>query len=85
MKNVEIKYLYKTNFIDKLENFPLLKINLKFFRILNALLNKLKNKIYKNNLSKINWQNEVGKKFFNSHTPLIFTLIHNDVLPVPPI
>ena len=78
MKNVEIKYLYKTNFIDKLENFPLLKINLKFFRILNALLNKLKNKIYKNDLSKINWQNEVGKKFFNSHTPLIFNLIHNE-------
>lgn len=78
MKNVEIKYLYKTNFIDKLENFPLLKINLKFFKILNSLLNKLKNKIYKNNLSKINWQNKVGKKFFNSHTPLIFTLIHNE-------
>ncbi len=78
MKNVEITYLYKTNFIDKLKNFPLFKINLKFFRILNSLLDKLKNKTSKIELSKINWQNELGKNFFNSKTPLIFTLIHNE-------
>ena len=78
MKNVEITYLFKKNFIDTLKNFPLFKINLKLFKILNSFLNKSKNKSSKIALSKINWQDEVGKNFLNSNTPLIFTAIHNE-------
>ncbi len=78
MKNVEITYLFKKNFIDELKNFPLFKINLKLFKILASFLDKLKNKSSKISISKINWQNEVGKNFFDSNTPLIFTVIHNE-------
>ena len=78
MKNVKIVYLDKKNYIDTLKSFLLSISNSKLVKIFNSALDKFKNKFLKTHLSKINWRNELGEKFLNSKTPLIFTVIHND-------
>ena len=78
MKNIEITYLDNQNYIDSLKNFLLSISNSKLIRIISLVLDKFKNKFLKIKLSKINWKNEVGEKFLNSNTPIIFTVINND-------
>ena len=76
LKNVELVFLYKENFSDKVKQFLVTESNSKITKIFNRILNKFYIKFKKIKKRSIDWRSNLGQEFIKSNTPLIFTL-HN--------
>lgn len=77
LKNVELRFLYKENFLDKILKFFIPKNNLNSSNIFNRVITKVVYKLSKLKKTSIEWKKELGSEFVNSETPIIFTL-HQD-------
>lgn len=77
LKNVELIFLRKDNFLDKAKQLLTSKGNSIFAKFFNRLISKLYNKLSEIKKINIDWKSELGHEFINSNIPLIFTLHQN--------
>ena len=77
LRNIDLKFLYKDDFLVKLKKLIKLNINYKLFRTYNNLIDKLYNKLLKIRQKKIDLEKKLGENFLKSEFPLIITLHSN--------
>tara|TARA_Y100000768_G_scaffold63599_1_gene43729 strand:- start:31981 stop:33276 length:1296 start_codon:yes stop_codon:yes gene_type:complete len=75
LKNIDVKFLYKNNFIYKLKNIFETKYN---FFILNKFFKFFYLKYLEAKINKCNFKDLLGDFFLKSKCPLIITLHNND-------
>lgn len=79
LKNVDLEFLYKDNFLIKIKQLLELKNKSKLAKLFNSLTNKFYSKLLKVRQKNFNLDNKLGEIFLNSEFPLIITLHSNDV------
>ena len=77
LKNVEIEFLYKDDFLFKIKRFLEFKSNSIIANYLNEMINKLYIKYLNSQQKNYDLVNKVGKVFIKSRSPLIITLHKN--------
>ena len=78
LKNVDLEFLYKDNFLIKIKQLLELKNKSKLAKLFNSLTNKFYSKLLKVRQKNFNLDNKLGEIFLNSELPLIITLHSND-------
>ena len=77
LKNVNLEFLYKDNFLVKIKQLLELKNNSKLANIFNSLINKFYIKLLKVRQKNIKLDHNLSESFINSKYPLIITLHTN--------
>jgi len=77
LKNVNLEFLYKDNFLVKIKQLLELKNNSKLANIFNSLINKFYIKLLKVRQKNIKLDHNLSESFINSKYPLIITLHSN--------
>ena len=77
LKNIELVFLYKENFIEKILKIFIPKKNINSKNIFNRVISKTVYKLTKLKKINIEWKKVLGSEFINSEIPIIFTLHHD--------
>ena len=77
LKNVDLEFLYKDNFLIKIKQLLELKNNSKLAKLFNSLINKFYSKLLKARQKNVDLDYKLGENFINSELPLVITLHSN--------
>lgn len=79
LKNVELEFLFKENFLDKIKSLIIHENDWLIVKLFNKAINKIFTTLKKFKKKNFEYQNRLGKDFLNSKSPIIFTTNSNSI------